>query len=105
MIKKGRGPVQRVQKSLQVTGDERNPVQESVTSSAMDCCRSEDSLALPIVNTDARESSDILYQSLVPPAFVIYLFHADFYVTEVAFKPYKPDFRSYSPIPSSSTTH
>lgn len=69
----------------------------------MDCCRSEDNLALPIVNTDARESSAVLYQSLMPSAFVIYLFHADFYLTEVASKYCKPDFRSYFPIPSSST--
>jgi len=41
MIKKGRGPMQRVrawEKSLQVIGDKAKPIQESFTSSAMDCC-------------------------------------------------------------------
>lgn len=91
-------------KSLEVMGKKGNPTQEGFASSAMQGCRAEEHLNTPRIQSNAGES-DLLQQSLLPSALVNCLFHSDFYLTEVAFKPCTPDFRNCLPFSSWSMNH
>lgn len=58
MTKTGRGVMHKIRwqkKILKVIGKKGNPIQECFASSAMDCCRAEELLNAPRIQTNASE--------------------------------------------------